>query len=70
MGQGSVTGTALGMTVPSSSISGVRVGVGVIKKPVIQKTYSSATSREIPKKTETDNLVPEERKTEEQNGND
>ena len=45
-------------------------GTGVIKKPVIQKTYSSATSREISEKTETDNLVPEERNAEEQNGND
>jgi penicillin-binding protein 2 len=30
-------------------------GTGVIKKPVIQKTYSSATSREISENTETDN---------------
>jgi len=45
-------------------------GTGVIKKPVIQKTYSSATSREISEKTETDNLIPEEQNAEEQNGND
>jgi penicillin-binding protein 2 len=45
-------------------------GTGVIKKPVIQKTYSSATPREISKKTETDTLVPEEQNAEEQNGYD